>query len=79
MTVINPKENCKTKQNTLNYVKLKMALKVEKKKEKVPNCNYLKQMTSMILSIPLCLSGLSKGPQRILPAIECSIMHLAKE
>lgn len=68
-----------------------MALKVEKKKEKVPNCNYLKQMTSMIqagrrcrayqatLSIPLCLSGLSKGPQRILPAIECSIMHLAKE
>ena len=32
MTVINPKENCKTEQNTLNYVK--MALKVEKKKEK---------------------------------------------
>ena len=34
MTVINPKENCKTEQNTLNYVKFKMALKVEKKKEK---------------------------------------------
>lgn len=31
------------------------------------------------LSIPLCLSGLSKGPQRVLPAIECSIKHLAKE
>lgn len=31
------------------------------------------------LSIPLCLLGLSKGPQRILPAIECSIKHLAKD
>ena len=31
------------------------------------------------LSNTLCLLGLSKGPQSILPATECSIKHLAKD
>lgn len=31
------------------------------------------------LSTPLCILGLSRGPQHILPAIACSIKHLAKD